>query len=215
MICEYVLEFMSTISFKDHVVELDVNDMLVFQLGGLKRRMIIREFSVALGLYSVEGMNNNLFAFYHANCKSLLLHHHQSPVHRLVHRLLTLSVTGRYSGKGKVTLADLFYLHSMDGGEFVDIPWHVARFLNDKAKGVQKKSKIVGAHLIGRIPRHFGLMSSAALRVVTRGQETTPKGFVLMMYLLMGSTGFQEQTTPNNYSVVIWMVWKLLTRTTA
>ncbi|GJY15557.1 hypothetical protein Tco_0385979 [Tanacetum coccineum] len=44
--------------------------------------------------------------------------------------------------------------------------------VNDTAKGVQKKSKIMRAHLIGRIARHLGLMSPAALRVVTRGQET-------------------------------------------
>ncbi|GJS23965.1 hypothetical protein Tco_0452597 [Tanacetum coccineum] len=61
---------------------------------------------------------------------------------------------------------------SMDGGELVDVPWHVAKFLYDNAKVVQKKSKIIGAHLIGRIARHLGLMSHAALRVVTRGQET-------------------------------------------
>ncbi|GKC50018.1 hypothetical protein Tco_1072763, partial [Tanacetum coccineum] len=52
----------------------------------------------------------------------------------------------------------------MDGGEMVDIPWHVARFLSDEAKGVQKKNKIMRAHLIGRIARHFKLVSTSALR---------------------------------------------------
>ncbi|GKA28950.1 hypothetical protein Tco_0715195 [Tanacetum coccineum] len=51
-------------------------------------------------------------------------------------QLLTLTNTGRYSVKEKVTLANLFYLHSMDGGELVDVPWHVVKFLCDKAKGV-------------------------------------------------------------------------------
>ncbi|GJY44246.1 hypothetical protein Tco_0432459 [Tanacetum coccineum] len=113
VIREYVLEFFSTISFRDDVVELDVNDRVVFQLGGIMRKMTMREYFV----------------------------------------------------KEKVTLADLFYLHSMDGGELVDVPWHVAKFMCDKAKGVQKKSKIIGAHLIRRIARYFGLMSTAALRL--------------------------------------------------
>nr|GEU30266.1 hypothetical protein [Tanacetum cinerariifolium] len=39
---------------------------------------------------------------------------------------------GRYSVKEKVTLANIFYLHSMDGRELVDVPWHVAKFLCDK-----------------------------------------------------------------------------------
>ncbi|GKD03595.1 hypothetical protein Tco_1178569, partial [Tanacetum coccineum] len=33
MIHEYVLEFLSTVSFRDHVMDLDVNDTIVFQLG--------------------------------------------------------------------------------------------------------------------------------------------------------------------------------------
>ncbi|GJS21237.1 hypothetical protein Tco_0449869 [Tanacetum coccineum] len=55
------------------------------------------------------------------------------------------------------TLQELDSSVGIDGGELVDVPWHVAKFLCDKAKGVQKKSKIVGAHLIGRIARHLGL----------------------------------------------------------
>ncbi|GJY96581.1 hypothetical protein Tco_0513491 [Tanacetum coccineum] len=46
-----------------------------------------------------------------------------------------LSTQGSHSGKEKVTLDDLFLLHSMDGGVSVDVPWHVAKFLYDKAKG--------------------------------------------------------------------------------
>ncbi|GJY66521.1 hypothetical protein Tco_0468759 [Tanacetum coccineum] len=57
----------------------------------------------------------------------------------LAHRLLT-SVAGRHSGKEKVTMDDLFLLHSMDGGARVDVPWHVANFFTNKAKGYKKKS---------------------------------------------------------------------------
>ncbi|GJX77607.1 hypothetical protein Tco_0691512 [Tanacetum coccineum] len=76
---EYVFEFLYTVSFKDHVVELDVNDTLIFQIG--------------------------------------------------------------------------------------------ARLVAKKAKGAQKKSRIVGAHLIGMSARYFGWMSGAALGRVTKGQD--------------------------------------------
>ncbi|GJV31177.1 hypothetical protein Tco_1391577 [Tanacetum coccineum] len=66
-----------------------------------------------------------------------------NPIRHLVHRLLTLSVAGRHSGKEKVTLDDLFLLHSMDGGVSVDVLWHVAKFLYDNAKGSKRKSLIV------------------------------------------------------------------------
>ncbi|GKC20332.1 hypothetical protein Tco_1022482, partial [Tanacetum coccineum] len=87
--------------------------------------------------------------------------------------LQNLNQLCRHSGKEKVTLDDLFLLHSMDGGARVDVPWHVARFFTDKAKGYKKKSPIVGAHLIGRIARSYGLMTPRSLRSVTLGPETS------------------------------------------
>ncbi|GKD72508.1 hypothetical protein Tco_1330790, partial [Tanacetum coccineum] len=70
---------------------------------------------------------------------------------------LDIDEFSRHNGKEKVTLDDLFLLHSMDGGARVDVPWHVAKFFTDKEKGYKKKSLIVGAHLIGKIARYNGL----------------------------------------------------------
>ncbi|GJS83069.1 hypothetical protein Tco_0749610 [Tanacetum coccineum] len=109
---EYVMEFLSSFTFRDHIEKLDVADTMVFQLG-------------------------------------------------------------RHSGKEKVTLDDLFLLHSMDGGVSVDVPWHVAKFLSDKAKGSKRKSPIVGAHLIGKIASYYALMTLRALMNVTLGLETS------------------------------------------
>ncbi|GJZ30390.1 hypothetical protein Tco_0575437 [Tanacetum coccineum] len=64
-------------------------------------------------------------------------------------------------------------LHSMDGGVSVDVPWHVAKFLCDKAKGSKRKSPIVGAHLIGKIASYYGLMTLGSLMNVTLGSETS------------------------------------------
>ncbi|GJT19796.1 hypothetical protein Tco_0878502 [Tanacetum coccineum] len=114
---EYVMEFLSSFTFRDHIKELDEVDTMVFQLGGEKR--------------------------------------------------------SRQSGKEKVTLDDLFLLHSMDGGVSVDVPWHVAKFLCDKAKGSKRKSPIVGAHLIGKIASYYGLITLGSLMNVTLGPETS------------------------------------------
>ncbi|GKD16464.1 hypothetical protein Tco_1205622, partial [Tanacetum coccineum] len=75
---EYVMEFLSSFTVRDHIEELDDANTMVFLLGWEKRR--------------------------------------------------------RHSGKEKVTLDDLFLLHSMDRRVSVDVPWHVAKFLCDKAK---------------------------------------------------------------------------------
>ncbi|GJZ51367.1 hypothetical protein Tco_0605882 [Tanacetum coccineum] len=117
IIREYVLEFLSSFTFREHIMELDNVDTMVFQLGGVRR--------------------------------------------------------SRHSGKEKVTLDDLFLLHSMDAGAWLDVPWHVAKFFTNKAKGYKKKSLIVGAHLIRKIARSYGLMTQRSLRSVTLGPETS------------------------------------------
>nr|GEU92144.1 hypothetical protein [Tanacetum cinerariifolium] len=86
--------------------------------------------------------------------------------------MLTLSAAGRNSSTKKVTLDDLFLLNR-DGGARVDVPWHVDKFFTKKEKGYKKKSPIVGAHLIGRIARSYGLMTTGSLRSLNLGQETS------------------------------------------
>ncbi|GJU34608.1 hypothetical protein Tco_1182962 [Tanacetum coccineum] len=114
---KYVMEFLSSFTFRDHIEALDEADTMVFQLGGERKR--------------------------------------------------------RHSGKEKVTLDDLFLLHSIDGGVSVDVPWHATMFLCDKAKGSKRKSPIVGTHLIGKIASYYGLMTLGSLMNVTLGPETS------------------------------------------
>ncbi|GJT46498.1 hypothetical protein Tco_0955213 [Tanacetum coccineum] len=158
---EYVMEFLSSFTFRDYIEELDTTYTMVFQLGGERRSMTMRQFIQALGLYTHQEMNTNLFeAFYDSCYRSRPINYDpnpyvicitthasydtrhpstytsiQNPICHLVHHSLTLFVAGSYSGKEKVTMDDLFLLHSMDGGVSVDVPWHVAKFLYDKAKG--------------------------------------------------------------------------------
>ncbi|GJY25702.1 hypothetical protein Tco_0400428 [Tanacetum coccineum] len=117
VVSEYVMEVLLSYTFREHIVDLDNDDTIFFQLGGIRR--------------------------------------------------------SRHNGKEKVTLDDLFLLHSMDGGAKVDVPWHVAKFFTNKAKGYKKKSPIVGAHLIGKIARSYGLMTHRSLRSVTLGPKTS------------------------------------------
>ncbi|GKC40864.1 hypothetical protein Tco_1053248, partial [Tanacetum coccineum] len=56
---EYVMEFLSSFTFRDHIIDLDNIDTVVFQLGGVKRSMTMRQFILALGLYTPEEMVND------------------------------------------------------------------------------------------------------------------------------------------------------------
>ena len=70
-------------------------------------------------------------------------------------------------------MEDLFLLEVMDGGNFIDVPFYVAKFFSNGAKGAQAKSKIQGAHLIGRLARNLGLMTPEKLALVTISKNTT------------------------------------------
>ncbi|GKF17134.1 hypothetical protein Tco_0062052 [Tanacetum coccineum] len=106
---------------QDHIIDLDNVDTMVFQLGRVERSMTMRQFILALGLYTPED-------------KGMLCSNH------FMNRALetgptTTTPLSRHSGMEKVTLDDLFLLHSMDGGARVDVPWLGANFFTDKAKG--------------------------------------------------------------------------------
>ncbi|GJU12345.1 hypothetical protein Tco_1134741 [Tanacetum coccineum] len=181
------------------------NVTVTFQLGGILRRMMMRQFNLALGLYSAKEMNNNLYEFYHANyvrnrpnnynptpyVMDISTKNHydsrtlfsyttiKNPIRRLVHRLLTLTITGRYSVKEKVTLADLFYLHNMDGGELINVPWHVARFLCDKAKGelgIARFNSLGQDEIVAdRLDDSDGEADAAEVRRVQEENEGSPR----------------------------------------
>ncbi|GKD74460.1 hypothetical protein Tco_1332742, partial [Tanacetum coccineum] len=165
---EYVMEFLSSFTFRDHIEELDIVDTMVFQVGEEMRSMTMRQFIQALDVYRHQEMNNNLFEGFYDSCYrsrpikydptlyvlNITTHasydtQHppsytliRSPIRRLAHRLLTLSIAGRHSGK-------------------------------EKEKGSKRKSPIVGAHLIGKIAHYYGLMTVKALTNVTLGHETS------------------------------------------
>ena len=68
----------------------------------------------------------------------------KSPIRRLVHRLIAVSVRARSSGREKVTVDDLFLLESMDDGVHVDLPFYVAKFLFEGAKGHSLEAEFKG-----------------------------------------------------------------------
>ncbi|GKB86326.1 hypothetical protein Tco_0958598 [Tanacetum coccineum] len=134
---------------RDHIEELDVADTMVFQLGGERRSMTIRQswpINYDPTLYVLNITTRANYDTRHPPSYTSI----RNPIRRLVHRLLTLSVAVS-----------------------VDVPSHVAKFLCDKAKGSKRKILIVGAHLIGNIASYYGLMTLGALMNVTLGPETS------------------------------------------
>nr|GEU44908.1 hypothetical protein [Tanacetum cinerariifolium] len=63
LVQEFILEFFNTCRIRDEIA-LDVAGTLCFQLGGARRSMNWRQFTLALGLYNVEEMAKDGFGTY-------------------------------------------------------------------------------------------------------------------------------------------------------
>ncbi|GJX26579.1 hypothetical protein Tco_0232875 [Tanacetum coccineum] len=62
LVRELILEFLSTLRFREVLLDLDAPGIIQFQLGGARRRISWRQFIVALGLYTGEEMESPDFA---------------------------------------------------------------------------------------------------------------------------------------------------------
>nr|GEW77443.1 hypothetical protein [Tanacetum cinerariifolium] len=69
---EFILEFLSTCRMSDIEMGLDVADTLCFQLDGARRRMIWRQFILALGLHSEEEMAEPGFVYWFGSERLIL-----------------------------------------------------------------------------------------------------------------------------------------------
>ncbi|GJZ56123.1 hypothetical protein Tco_0611316 [Tanacetum coccineum] len=161
LVCEFILEFLSTCRMSDTEMGLDVADTLCFQLGGVRRRMTWRQFILALGLHTEQEMAKDGFGAYWDGSDRLIPDKEdlrdywieissdrdflgpapsyvliRDPVRRLCHRMIAYSISGR-----------------------------------GHAEGRKSGARLSGGHFIGRLAMHFGLVSDEGLRglqVVTR-----------------------------------------------
>ncbi|GJS75250.1 hypothetical protein Tco_0725131 [Tanacetum coccineum] len=146
---------------------------------GVKRSVSIRQFILALGLYTPEEMNNNLFEPFRDAC-----FRNRPNNYNPTEYFVRISTRNHYDTRHPPSYTMIKnpirrLVHSMDGGDMVDVPCTVAKFLSEKAKGYKKKSLIVGSHLIGRIVRSYGLMALALISTdktkITRKPSKTSK----------------------------------------
>lgn len=81
----------------------------------------------------------------------------RDPVHRLIHRLIAFSITGRREGPRKAHLPDLLFLGSIIRGESVNIPHFLALWMCTRARGTRVSSSICGGYYVNKIARYLGV----------------------------------------------------------
>ncbi|GJZ20810.1 hypothetical protein Tco_0557400 [Tanacetum coccineum] len=123
-------------------------------LGGPRRSMILRQFILALGLYTTEEMAGDGFeAYWVGSLREIAnkgdLSDYRARIssdgdfvrvvpsytsirdilRRLCQRLIAVSISSRGQAPEKVTATNLFYLRSMDEGTSVNIPYLLSHYL--------------------------------------------------------------------------------------
>ncbi|GKG02148.1 hypothetical protein Tco_0306853, partial [Tanacetum coccineum] len=108
---------------------LDVVVALCFQLGGARRSMAWRQFTLALGLHTAEEMAEDRFEAYYDFLRSTPSYTYiRDSLRRLYHRLISYNISRRAQTPEKETATDLFYLCSMDRGT-ANVPYLLAQYL--------------------------------------------------------------------------------------
>ncbi|GJS74148.1 hypothetical protein Tco_0706989 [Tanacetum coccineum] len=124
----------------DTEMGLDVADTLCFQLGGARRRILWRQFILALGLHTSEEMAEDGFKTYWLGSERVIPD----------------------KGDLKDYWIDIFPDRDFLGPapSYVCIRDHVRRH----AEGRKSGARLSGGHFIGRLPAYFGLVSDDGLR---------------------------------------------------
>ncbi|GKE80204.1 hypothetical protein Tco_1550204 [Tanacetum coccineum] len=170
----------------DTEMGLDVADTLYFQLGGARRRMMWRQFILALGLHTKQEMAEAGFGAYWVGSDRLILDKGalrdywmeilfgrdflvpapsyvliRDPVRRLCHRMIAYSISGMGQAPEKVTGVDLFYLRSMDR-RTTNVPHLLAQYLFRNAEGRKSGAMLSKGHFIRRWLCILGWLAAAA-----------------------------------------------------
>ncbi|GKE29331.1 hypothetical protein Tco_1444715, partial [Tanacetum coccineum] len=141
------------------------------ELGGARRSMTWRQFILALGLHTVVEMTEDGFGAYWDFLRGAPSYTYiRDPVWRLLHKLISYSISERGQEPEKVTATDLFYLRSMDQGA-ASVLYLLAQYFFRHVEGRKSGVRLYGGHFIGRLAHHFGLVSDdrlTGLSVVAR-----------------------------------------------
>lgn len=207
LVVELIQEFFSTFNFDYTHTELRRANTITFQLGGRPRSMTMEQFIVALGLHTSAEVRKSSFKKYFEEgericpSKSSFVEYWSTisnqpligaspsyttirdPITRLIHRLISYSIRGRREGQEKVNTVNLFYLHSMDDGPIVNIPWCVAEYLRSGANGTKRTSTICGGQFVAKLADHFQLFMGGQLNACT---EVNPPMGIMGKEALVG-----------------------------
>ncbi|CAH1417055.1 unnamed protein product [Lactuca virosa] len=177
---ELVVEFLATVYFarKDGIF---VEDNLSFCLGGKRRTLSLADFTLRTHIYLPSEVHSEAYEQYIARCiqitKGFKAETHwneiengaydkgttqeidiRSPLHRLLHRLITNTINQRQEGDKCPTIYVFFLWALITPDVYVDLRSLLADFLVARAGKDRLGSPIYGGMLITRLACYFGIL---------------------------------------------------------
>lgn len=187
---ELTLEFYSMCTFGPTHQD-PLHQRLYFRLGGVHRECSVGELAQRTNVYTREEMANPHFVPFLAACHTHLpdgVSHAsvwaaistcdydpaknresriRSPVHRLLHRIVALTVAHRRGGE-KIPATDMFPLWGIiNPTQFVHLPRLLADFMVNKGKGTRGASPLAGGHYITRLAESYEILMADVRGLLT------------------------------------------------
>ncbi|PWA53697.1 retrotransposon Orf1 [Artemisia annua] len=193
---ELCVEFFSTYQFNEKSRDYTDDKALTFRLGGSYHHCSVKEFGVRMGLYPQALADNNNFLrflksgevapakdFNYARFWSRIAQgrydirhlremHISSPIHRILHKMISYSITSR-SDTSSVTKMDLWYLSNiLNKDKHCNVAHCLASYLTEAAWNT-RTSPIYGGHFVTRLAKSYPFFTNAFRIELTPEQPMT------------------------------------------
>jgi hypothetical protein len=205
----FTREFFSTFEFRPHL-SLTNDQAVVFTLGGQLRHISMADFAVMTGIYTrAETATPEFTESY--RCASVRKSRRgisqrdlkawwptigdedfesqipatylRDPLHRLLQRVIACTVSARYQGREKLTLADLFVLHCI----LAPVQGNPAIFLlHELHRSRIASGRICQGWVVTRLARHYAIVDEYIPRTigpVYQPSHITERDMMQMMIL--------------------------------
>ncbi|PWA80942.1 protein ROOT HAIR DEFECTIVE 3 [Artemisia annua] len=182
---ELCLEFFATYQFNEKSRDYTNDKALTFRLGGSDHSCSVKEF----GCGEVAPAKNFNYARFWStigqgsyDITSLRASDIHSPIHRILHRMIAHTITGRKQ-TNRVTQMDLWYLHNLlNQDKFCNVAHCLASYLTEAA-GRTKTSPICGGHFVTRLAKSYPFFTNVFRLELTPEQPMTLIDQASLMYL--------------------------------
>ncbi|KAM0065064.1 hypothetical protein Hdeb2414_s0003g00110401 [Helianthus debilis subsp. tardiflorus] len=199
---ELCLEFLSTYEFQTPCTDYSYARSITFRMAGVERSCSLIEFAKRMGLYTDTEMKTDVFLKgliklpdavtpeqvwaqigegpYQA--KPLIYTRLKDPFHRILHRVIALSIAGRKCGPNVIFQKDLFFLYCLIKPAVCNVAYMLASYFTS-CMGMRPTTYICGGSYITQLAKSYGVLTPEACDNLTSFLPTQTLDMVALTYM--------------------------------